>query len=160
MTSPVLFDSYIHKCIGACPDSVVPLILISGLSYYKYNENIISDETYDYLTKYLVNNWNTIKHPHKYLLKLEDLSNTSSTFNIFHDPKLPLIIDGGLQHILKIKRVLERDDKNGKMYLSLVSGNTTTLELIDKYHQIPLKKVISANVSKQARRICFDNLCI
>ena len=37
-------------------------------AYYKLDKNLITDQEFDQLAKHILDNWDAIDHPHKYLL--------------------------------------------------------------------------------------------
>ena len=42
--------------------------LMCSYAYYKLDKNLIADQEFDQLAKDILENWDAIDHPHKYLL--------------------------------------------------------------------------------------------
>lgn len=51
----------------------VPWYLMSSYAYYVQDDPIISDSSFDKLAKIMLENWNFIRHAHKYLITTGDL---------------------------------------------------------------------------------------
>ena len=47
--------------------------LMCSYAYYKQDDPLVSDEEFDELAKYLLENWKTVDHPHKWYIKKADL---------------------------------------------------------------------------------------
>lgn len=59
---------------------LVPKYLIHSYLYYEQDTNLISDEEFNSICKKLLDNFDEIEHPHKYLLDKESLkANTGFT---------------------------------------------------------------------------------
>lgn len=52
---------------------LVPYFCMSSYLYYKKDKQVLSDGDYDLLCKRLLDNWKDVKHPHKFLIKKNDL---------------------------------------------------------------------------------------
>lgn len=50
------------------PALLVPWFLMSSYTYYILDKALLSDEYYDKLCDELLEKWNDIEHPHKYLI--------------------------------------------------------------------------------------------
>ena len=75
-------------------DLLVPKYLIHSYLYYEQDTNLISDEEFNSICKKLLDNFDEIEHPHKYLLDKESLkANTEFTI------KYPSIV----KHCAKIR---------------------------------------------------------
>ena len=42
--------------------------LMCSYAYYKLDKNLITDQEFDQLAKHILDNWDAIDHPHKYLI--------------------------------------------------------------------------------------------
>lgn len=51
----------------------VPFYLMSAYAYYKEDDPIISDQSFDNLAKFMLKRWDQIEHMHKYLINKDDL---------------------------------------------------------------------------------------
>lgn len=51
----------------------VPFYLMSCYLYYECDESVMSDDEFDELSRFILDNWKTIKHPHKRRIKKSDL---------------------------------------------------------------------------------------
>lgn len=65
---------------------LVPKYLIHSYLYYEKDVNIISDEEFNAICKELLENFDIIEHPHKYLIDKESLR-----ANTGYDLKYPTI---------------------------------------------------------------------
>ena len=57
-------------------NTVIGMILIASYVYYHIPAaecNILSDEVYDKMCKWCLDNWSKVCHPHKYLISEDDL---------------------------------------------------------------------------------------
>ena len=52
---------------------LVPWYLITAYAYYILDESLIEDHQFDSMAKELLENYDKIKHVHKYLITKEDL---------------------------------------------------------------------------------------
>ena len=77
-------------------NELVPLFLIASYTYYHRSYSIMSDDSFDYLVSRLRNEWNEITHPHKALIKEENLQ-TDSGYNI----EYPIDIIQEAEHLMK-----------------------------------------------------------
>lgn len=55
------------------PGRALQLWLMSSYLYYERYVNVLTDPEFDKLSRYLLNNWDTFDHPHKYLVTEDDL---------------------------------------------------------------------------------------
>ena len=53
--------------------SVIGWIILASYCYYQRDENILSDEAFDKMCKYVLGNWTVIDHKFKYLMSEEDM---------------------------------------------------------------------------------------
>lgn len=69
----MLLDDRCSALIDGDPNLLVPWYLMTSYLYYIENEVIISDGLYDAICRRLDEDWRTIEHPHKKLIKRRDL---------------------------------------------------------------------------------------
>ncbi len=56
------------------PDESVEWFLMASYVYYLKYSQIMPDYTFDKMCRWMLNNWESIKHPYKSLIDEEDLS--------------------------------------------------------------------------------------
>lgn len=83
MTMPML-DEYCRSIIRERPGAAVAWWLMSSFLYYHQDESIISDGMYEELAAFLLEHWETIRHPHRHLIRKEDLT-AGSAFHLTVD---------------------------------------------------------------------------
>jgi len=54
--------------------SCVAWYLMASYAYYKQNESLLSDEVFDKMCKWMIENWDSIEHKHKGFINKESLS--------------------------------------------------------------------------------------
>lgn len=59
--------------VTANPNMLIPHYLMACFLYYKEDSPAISDKLFDEMTKSLIEKWDTVTHPHKHLITMEDL---------------------------------------------------------------------------------------
>ena len=52
---------------------LVPFYLMASYAYYEEDDPIVSDAEYDTICRMLDENWDTVKHSHKWCVNKEDL---------------------------------------------------------------------------------------
>lgn len=62
-------DTQVRELIVKHRVSPVAWWLMSSFSYYVLNKTIVSDETFDWIGRYIHDNWESIKHPNKRLIR-------------------------------------------------------------------------------------------
>lgn len=73
-----LLDDLCKKKIEMDIDTSVSWFLMGSYGYYRRDNPILTDGTYDWLAKHIAKHWDEIKHPYKALLDKESLEITSS----------------------------------------------------------------------------------
>ena len=66
-------DDNMRGIVGRDINKSVPWFLITSFLYYRQAVSVISDEAFDWLCKHMLDNWDTIKHPHKGFISVDDL---------------------------------------------------------------------------------------
>ena len=74
---------------------MIPWFLMSSYAYYEENNPIFSDYFFDNLTRDMIEYWNELKHQHKHLISLDDLS--AGTYMGYYPP----IVIGALKELRK-----------------------------------------------------------
>lgn len=77
--------------------------LVHSFIYYRLHDSIISDAEFDVMCKTILENWDTIEHPHKHLLSKEVLEAGSGYHIKFKD--YPLIVQNIAYHALEWKKL-------------------------------------------------------
>ena len=90
-----MLDSIINAKIRGNISLSVPLYLMMSYAYYEEDKPIASDSTFDKVSKLMLENWKKIKHPHKKLINLDNL--TAGTYL----GKYPTIVKDTLEMIRK-----------------------------------------------------------
>lgn len=75
---------------------LVPWFLIASYAYYRLDVNVMSDYDFDFLVRRLRDNWNTIDHPHKSLIRDTNLEAGSG-----YDIDFPSIVRGATVDYLR-----------------------------------------------------------
>lgn len=70
--------------------------LMASYLYYKHNISILKDETFDWLGHWIKDNWTTIKHPNKRLIK------KSATFTGYYVKNYPTRVQSAAWQLAKI----------------------------------------------------------
>ncbi len=68
-----MLDSMIKEKIKENVNMTVPLYLMMSYAYYKQDDPIVEDATFDEVAKILLKNYDAIKHHHKELIKKDSL---------------------------------------------------------------------------------------
>jgi len=92
-----LFDAYMMKVVHANKNMSVPWFLMAAYAYYEEDDNIVSDNAYDALSKFIIFHWDQISHRHKHLIDVESLKNTSSIFDMTY----PSMVKGAVKELQK-----------------------------------------------------------
>lgn len=67
------FDSLCLDIVERCPNTAVSWYLMAAYAYYELDDPILSDSTFDWLAKTMLESWGTIEHTHKNYITEEDL---------------------------------------------------------------------------------------
>jgi hypothetical protein len=66
-------DGDIRTLVESNPNMTVPHYLMSSYLYYHEDSHYISDGTYDWMCKYMMEHWDNINHVHKHIIDHEAL---------------------------------------------------------------------------------------
>lgn len=72
--------------------NLISRFLVHSYLYYRLDDSIITDSEFDQLCRSILHNWDTIEHPHKFLITTEDLQ-AGTGYAAVHNPKFPLIAE-------------------------------------------------------------------
>lgn len=70
-------EAQILSLIKANPNMAVPYYLCGAYTYYGLDDPFISDGTWEWLAKFLQENWDQIEHRHKHLITADMLASGS-----------------------------------------------------------------------------------
>jgi hypothetical protein len=73
-----LLDDMCLGCVARAKSAAVSWLMMASYGYYVCAVPILSDATYDWLARFIANNWDEIRHPHKRFMERESLASTSS----------------------------------------------------------------------------------
>lgn len=94
-----MYDNHVRDLVWKNPNSAVPWFLMAGYSYDHVHEHLINDETWQWLCKFIDDNWEVIRHRHKWLIERDTLS-TGSTFYLKLDD-YPGMVIGTAQGLIR-----------------------------------------------------------
>lgn len=78
----MIHDEACLAAVARSPNLIVPWVLMASYLYYHRDQNILSDAVYDMLVHRLRDEWATIKHLHKSIIKRASIQGSSSLFDI------------------------------------------------------------------------------
>ena len=79
-------------------NKLVSWFMISSYAYYHLHTNVMSDYDYDFLVRRIIDNWDSIDHPHKSLIEKTNLDSGSG-----YDIKFPTIVKAATVDFLNKK---------------------------------------------------------
>ena len=68
-----MIDNHCLKIIENNMNMLVPYYIMTAYSYYVEDDPIVSDATYDQITKWLLEYYDVVDHYHKHLISKEQL---------------------------------------------------------------------------------------
>lgn len=74
------------------PNRSVPLYLMASYAYYVEDKPILEDHEFDQLAKFMLDNWDNVKHNHKYKIT-EDMLKAGTYLGDY-----PSIVEGALEY--------------------------------------------------------------
>jgi hypothetical protein len=89
----VAYEARAKYIISRSKHMAVPYYLMASYAYYEQDDPIFSDAYYDELANFILNNYDTIDHYHKYLISKDDLEAGS------YLGSYPSKVIGGLGHL-------------------------------------------------------------
>lgn len=70
-------DATVRKRVEAAPNLGVAFYLMGAYAYYGQDDPFMSDGTWEWLAKFLKQNWHSIEHRHKHLITADMLASGS-----------------------------------------------------------------------------------
>ena len=89
-------DGQVVHLVGQGLISPVAWWLMASYLYYKHHISILKDETFDWLGHWIKDNWTTIKHPNKRLIK------KSATFTGYYVKNYPTRVQSAAWQLVRI----------------------------------------------------------
>ena len=89
----VAYEARAKYIISRSKHMAVPYYLMASYAYYEQDDPIFSDAYYDELANFILDNYDTIDHYHKYLISKDDLEAGS------YLGSYPSKVIGGLGHL-------------------------------------------------------------
>lgn len=106
-------DGQVRSLVVQRKVSPVAWWLMASYAYYVLNRSLFSDETFDWIGRYIKDNWDGIKHPNKRLIK------RAATFSGYYVKRYPTRIQAATWQLLDI---LDKETKYGKLKIKRKSA--------------------------------------
>ena len=87
--------------------------LMASYAYYRLNQSFLQDETFDWLGRYLKDNWDVIRHPNKRLIR------QTATFSGYYVKRYPIRVQAATWQLLD---ELNKETKYGKLKIKRKSA--------------------------------------
>lgn len=87
--------------------------LMASYAYYRLNQSFLQDETFDWLGRYLKDNWDAIRHPNKRLIR------QTATFSGYYVKRYPTRVQAATWQLLD---ELNKETKYGKLKIKRKSA--------------------------------------
>lgn len=87
--------------------------LMASYAYYRLNQSFLQDETFDWLGRYLKDNWDAIRHPNKRLIR------QTATFSGYYVKRYPIRVQAATWQLLD---ELNKETKYGKLKIKRKSA--------------------------------------
>lgn len=102
---PASLDRRCYRIVLANSSMAVPWYLMACVAYEKFDEPIISDGMFDWLSRYMADHWDEIKHRHKHLIAMpEDRSRFKGSATTIVIDTLPGLVMGATEESIKLVR--------------------------------------------------------
>lgn len=75
------YDEMIRECFKKNKNSCISFWLVGSYCYYLKNESLFKDETFDKLSRWMYDNYDSLEHEHKSLIT-KDMLKAGSGFNL------------------------------------------------------------------------------
>ena len=82
--------------------------LMASYAYYELNQSLLQDETFDWLGRYIKDNWEGIEHPNKRLIK------QAATFSGYYVKRYPTRVKAATWQLID-----ELENQNGRPKLKI-----------------------------------------
>ena len=93
------FDDYARAMIEQQPDCIIAWWLGACYLYYQKAESLLSDPYFDDLAEQMRARWETIRHPHKYLIHPDDLA--AGTGFMISEEQYPSITKSAAERLMR-----------------------------------------------------------
>lgn len=93
------YDYACRTAFKGNPSTTISWFLTSSFCYYVHDESLLSDDVFDRMCKYMLENWDKLEHQHKYLITEDDLR-AASGFAI-HPSKYPTIVQSSSHRFME-----------------------------------------------------------
>lgn len=87
----------IQEFIDTEINTSISWFLLLSYHYYHKNESLVTDSFYDELSKFILDRWGNIKHPHKNLITKENLK-CGSLYNL-KEEDYPIILKQPVENL-------------------------------------------------------------
>lgn len=87
--------------------------LMASYAYYRLNQSFLQDETFDWLGRYLKDNWDVIRHPNKRLIR------QTATFSGYYVKRYPMRVQAATWQLLD---ELNKETMYGKLKIKRKSA--------------------------------------
>lgn len=104
------YDQSAREAFKKNPNTAVSFFLMASFCYYCLYESVLEDTTYDKLAKYLLDNYDSLDHPHKHLFDKGDLG--AGTLYKLKGEEYPLIVQVTAQQL--VRDLLEHKNMTGE----------------------------------------------
>lgn len=84
------FDEPVRDCFKKNRNSCISFWLVSSYCYYIRHESLMSDQAFDKMSKWMLDNYDSLEHNHKHLITKEMLE-AGSGYNL-NENDYPLIV--------------------------------------------------------------------
>ena len=78
------YDNVVRECFKKNPNTCVPWFISSSYCYYILYQSLLTDEFFDKLCAWMLDNYESLEHEHKHLVT-KDMLVAGSGFNIPYD---------------------------------------------------------------------------
>lgn len=99
-------DGQVRSLVEQRKVSPVAWWLMASYAYYRLNQSFLQDETFDWLGRYLKDNWDVIRHPNKRLIR------QTATFSGYYVKRYPIRVQAATWQLLD---ELNKETKYGKL---------------------------------------------
>lgn len=74
------YDEVVRECFKINKNSCISFWLVASFCYYIKNESILKDETFDKMSKWMLDNWESLEHTNKELITKDALAMGTGAF--------------------------------------------------------------------------------
>lgn len=106
-------DGQVRSLVEQRKVSPVAWWLMASYAYYRLNQSFLQDETFDWLGRYLKDNWDGIRHPNKRLIR------QTATFSGYYVKRYPIRVQAATWQLLD---ELNKETKYGRLKIKRKSA--------------------------------------